>query len=233
MIAPFKLRYMITLKLPLLWVLALPLIVLQGISCMPSATTMHHSGNFSNIRSEIRMTDGTVIRGYASMNALKGEQDLRVRIPGERADRTIPLSKIDRLLAEEHEFVVKWLQSPGRTKHQGSPLKVRAMVKRMGMEADAVQLFEYKYGVANPKSPISNTVTSWYVSFPGEADDLPLCELNSAAYKKKWSNLLTKVENNAVVSAKAPSSVKGLIEQVRKLEMAPETGGMQNFGAAE
>jgi len=233
MIAPFKMRYMITLKLPLLWVLALPLIVLQGISCMPSATTMHHSGHFSNIRSEIRMTDGTVIRGYASMNAMKGEQDLRVRIPGERADRTIPLSKIDRLLAEEHEFVVKWLQSPGRTKHQGTPAKVRAMVKRMGMEADVVQLYEYKYGVSNPKSPISNTVTSWYVSFPGEAGDLPLCELNSPLYKQKWAHLITRVENNSVVSAKAPSSVKGLIEQVRKLDFPQEAGGMQNFGAAE
>jgi hypothetical protein len=110
---------------------------------------------------------------------------------------------------------------------------VRAMVKRMGMEEDMVQLFEYKYAIANPKSPISNTVTTWYVSFPDEAEDLPLSELNSAAYKQKWANLLTKVEQGSVVSAKPPASAKNLMEQVRKLEFAPEAGGMQNFGAAE
>lgn len=221
------------LKMPLLWVYALPFVVLSATSCVPSATTMHHSGSFSNIRSEILMNDGSVIRGYASMNAMKGEDALRVRVQGERADRMIPLAKIDRLLAEEHTFVVKWLETPNRAIREGKSAKVRAMVKRLGMEADPVQIFEYKYAVSNPKSPISNTMTAFFVSFPDDPADLPLCELNSAAYKQKWANLLTRNEKNAVVSTKAPSSVKGLIEQVKKLEISPEAGGMQNFGAAE
>jgi hypothetical protein len=221
------------LKMPLFWVYALPFVLLSAISCVPSATTMHHSGSFSNIRSEILMNDGSVLRGYASMNSMKGEDALRVRVQGEKTERMIPLSAIDKLMAEEHEFVVKWLETPNRAIREGKSAKVRAMVKRLGMEADPVQIFEYKYAVSNPKSPISNTMTAFFVSFPDDPADLPLCELNSAAYKQKWATLLARNENNAVVSTKAPSSVKSLIEQVKKLEISPEEAGMQNFGAAE
>ena len=224
---------MITLRLPLLREFALFLIVVAGISCMPSATSLRHSGSFSNIRSEIIMNDGSILRGYASMNAIKGEEALRVRVQGERHERMIPLSKIDRLVAEEHEFVVKWLQTPTRAAREGKPSKVRAMVRRMGMEADVVQLFEYKYAVSNPKSPISNTMTAWFVSFPNDPETLPLCELNSSAYKKKWADLQSLTDYNSIVSTKAPHSVKGLMEQVRIMNAGPKGDNMQHFGAAE
>lgn len=207
--------------------------VLLVLSCVPAATTLHNSGDFSNLRSEIRLTDGSVIRGYASLNALKGEDALRVRVAGERSERTIPLAKVDRLLAEEHEFVVKLLQTPAKARHGGKPSTVRAMVKRLGMEHDPVQVFEYKFPVSNPKSPISNIMTAWFVSFPGDPANLPLCELNSNTYKQKWARLLARNQNNSVVSSKAPSSVKSLSEQVKKLELSPEESGSKNFGAAD
>lgn len=227
MVAPFKLRYIKALKLPVLWIVAVPLIMLPGISCMHSATTLHHSGSFSNIRSEIRLTDGTVMRGYASMHSMKGEQDLRFRVPGEREERTFHLSKVDRLLAEEHEFVVKWLLAPNNAMREGRQSRVRAMVKRMGMELDMVQVFEYKYAVSNPKSPISNTMTAWYVSFPYEPENLPLCELNSACYKRKWNELLASNKNLEDAPKKSPTSVKSLLEQVKEISVSSKWKGGQ------
>jgi hypothetical protein len=219
------------LPLPFFRTLRALLPVLFFISCAPSATTLHNSGNFSNIRSEIRLTDGTIIKGYASLNALKGENALRVRVTGERTERSIPLAKVDRLYAEEHEFVVKWLKTPVHASQHGKAATTRAMVKRLGMEHDALQVFEYKYPVSNPKSPVNNTMTAWFVSFPGDPDDLPLVELNSQAYKQKWAKLSAAISDNAVVLGKAPSSVKGLLEQAKKIPV--EATGFENFGAAE
>lgn len=217
--------------MPFFWKNPIIILVVLASSCVPAATSLHNSGNFSNIRSEIRLTDGSVIRGYASMNALKGDDALRVRVAGERTERTIPLAKVDRLLAEEHEFVVKMLQTPARVNHGSKVSPLRAMVKRLGMEHDALQVFEYKYPVANPKSPISNTATTWYVSFPGDADNLPLVEMNSPAYRQKWAKLSEKYSDKSLVQAKEPSSVKNLLEAVKKIPA--EADSHENFGAAE
>jgi hypothetical protein len=219
------------LKLPFLWIIRMLIPAILFFACAPAATTLHNSGNFSNIRSEIRLTDGSVLKGYASHNAMNGENALRVRVAGQKSEYMIPLSKIDRLYAEEHEFVVKWLNTPKPATRNGMAATTRAMVKRIGMENDPVQVYEYKYPVSNPKSPIDNIMTAWFVSFPGDPDDLPLVEFNSAAYRQKWAKLTARNQDGTAGLEKAPSSVKSLLEEVRKLPA--EASGFENFGAAE
>jgi len=162
---------------------------------------------------------------------VKGDDAVRFKVPGERVERFISLSEITKLKAEEHEFVVKWIETPYKAVKEGKPRKTRAMVKRMGMESDPVQVSEYKYAIRNPKSPIHNYQTACFVSFPNEAPGLALCELASSCYKQKWASIVVADNADKRIPEHAPATVKHLLEAVKKIDLP--NSQQQNFGLAE
>jgi hypothetical protein len=221
----------VPMKYPLFVTILILLFFVISSCSPPAATQLKHGGDFSNIRSEIVLNNGETIFGYASLNLVKGDDAVRFKVPGERAERLISLSEITKLKAEEHEFVVKWIETPYNAVKEGKPRKTRAMIKRMGMESDPVQVFEYKYAVRNPKSPIHNFQTTWYVSFPNEAPGLALCELASSCYKQKWATIVEANNGDKRITEHAPASVKHLLEAVKKIDFP--NNQQQNFGIAE
>lgn len=89
------------------------------------------------------------------------------------------------------------------------------------MESDAVQVFEYKYEVRNPKSPIPNLRTTWYVDFPGEDSQKPLTEFATSAYRQKW-DLMVKSADLFMASNRPPNSLKSLMNEVKKIGLESE-----------
>jgi hypothetical protein len=100
------------------------------------------------------------------------------------------------------------------------------MVKRVGLQNDFIQVFEYKYGLKNPKSPIKTMHTTWFVGFMGENSNSALAELGTPNFKLRWSKLLENYPDRSLVSSSYPSNVKQLEEAVRLFEnvKGAETG---------
>lgn len=186
-------------------------------SCSVSSTQMRHSGDFSKIRSEVFLEDGSSFLAYTSFGVRNG-QHIKVQLPGERHERDIPLHQVKMLKMEDHEFVVRLIQTPMVATRQGRPSQTRAVLKRLGMEADAVQVFEYKFEVNHPKSPLPSLQTAYFVSFLGDPVEHPMNELGSPAYKAKWDALILST-NPDLVSVRPPQSVKGLLDDVKKLNL--------------
>ncbi len=199
--------------LPAIWS-GLSILLLSA--CVTPATHMRHAGEFSNIRSEVFLADGSSFLAYTSYDKNVSKESLTVQLPGEKNERSIPLAHVEKLKMEDHEFVVRWITTPQASQREGKPAHKRTIMKRMGMESDIVQVFEYKYELRNPKSPIPTTHTTWYVAFPGEDSRKPLTELGSADYRKKW-NFLVKDAGFIAVSAKPPHNVKLLLDEVKKI----------------
>jgi hypothetical protein len=194
------------------------LYTLLQVSCKAPSTQMHSGSEFSNIRAELLMVDGTTQTGYTSINLHSGDQHLTFVEPGKRSEKQIPISKVEKLKMEDHEFVVKMIQTPDAAVREGKSKVSRVILKRLGMEADTLQVYEYKYKINNPKSPIKNTMTAWYIEFPGNAQNEPLCTMGTGCYKQKWIAYAKSRQANEKLVSNAPQNVKSLLDQVRFLE---------------
>ena len=188
------------------------------VSCKAPATQLHSGSEFSNIRAELFLIDGTSQIGYTSLNLHSGDEHLTFVEPGKRSEKQIPLSKVEKLKMEDHEFVVKVINAPEAAVREGKSKYSRVILKRLGMEADSLQVFEYKYKVSNPKSPVKNTMTAWYIEFPGVAGNEPLCALGTVCYKQKWNSFVSSRGGNDKLTVNAPQTVKYLLDQVRLLD---------------
>ncbi|HSK11879.1 MAG TPA: hypothetical protein VK907_01635 [Phnomibacter sp.] len=195
-----------------------------AIGCAPAATSLRHGSDLSNVRSEVVLTNGTSFTGYATYRGSYKNNELKVYHPGEKREYSYSLTEVEKLKAEEHEFVVRLLISPEGARRNGAAETTRAMVRRLGMEHDAVQVYEYKYQVKHPKSPLDKWETGWFVEFPGEPAGKPLVQLGSTAYRQKWTSLAMLHNLNQVqLDQKAPASYKELLQEIRKIpEQATE-----------
>lgn len=195
--------------------------VLVVSSCSSPATTMRHGNDFSNIRSEVVLNNGNSVLGYATYEGAFDAGQVSLYIPAERKHVKIPLNDIEKMKVEDHEYVVKKLVSPYNARKNGAATITKAMVRRMGMEKDPIQVFEYKYPVKNPKSPLNSLETVWFVSFPGDLPDRPLVQMGSSAYKEKWNELVYGMQQeNVMLQKKAPASAKSLIDQIKEIPVS-------------
>jgi hypothetical protein len=184
------------------------------VGCMVPATVLQHGGSFSNIRSEIHLTDGTRMLGYASFNAEGNGGGILHRSLNGKQTALVPLERVDRVYTDEHEFVVRRIETPATARKEGKPAIQKVVLKRLSSEQSPIQVFEYKYTVDNPKSSMPITMTTTYVDFLGKSSQNPLLELNSKAYREQWSVLTNNLSN---IENAAPSSAKKLLEEIKKL----------------
>jgi hypothetical protein len=186
---------------------------ISQIGCMVPATMLQHGGSFSNIRSEIHLTDGTRMLGYASFNAEGNGGGILHRSLNGKQTALVPLERVDKVYTDEHEFVVRRIETPAAARKEGKPAIQKVVLKRLSNEQSPIQVFEYKYTVDNPKSSMPVTLTTSYVDFLGKSSQDPLLELNSKSYREQWSILTNNLNN---IENSAPSSVKKLLQEIKK-----------------
>jgi hypothetical protein len=196
----------------------LSIFVLVFFSCSSPTTSMRHGNDFSNIRSEVILNNGNSVVGYTSYKGMSGPGQVTMYLPAERKEVKFSLSEIERMKVEDHEYLVKMIVSPYNARKNGAGLITKAMVRRLGMEKDPIQVFEYKYEVKNPKSPLHSIETAWFVSFPDDIPDRPLIQMGSQTYKAKWSEFVFDMQQqNVVIEGKAPASPKILLDHIKDI----------------
>lgn len=200
-----------------IYLISLSTLFLVFMSCGATQTTVKkHGGDFSNVRANILMHNEESAFGYATLNVSTGDRNLTLWVPGERKERIIKLDDIISITIEEQVFEVRWLSNPSASRRQGNPRLVQAVVERLSEAQDVIEVFEYKYKVRNPKSTIGTTQTAYFVSFPSDERQVPMCELGSTCYREKWSALVANQAPDAGISMKPPATVKHLLAQLEK-----------------
>jgi hypothetical protein len=156
--------------------------------------------------------------GYATMEKSRFEESVRLRVPGKREEIVLKIHEIDRMLVEDQEYVVMKLEAPKAMVKEGSGKVVTSMVKRVGLQNDFIQVFEYKYGLKNPKSPIKTMHTTWFVGFMNKNPSEVLSELGSPGFREKWSIFLENQPKLNGLANHFPGSVKQINEIIKNLE---------------
>lgn len=201
------------------------------ISCgSAELTQVKHGNDFSNLRSEVVLKNGSKYFGYATLEKGKhGTDKLWVSIPGSRQEKVFSIVEVEKMVAEDQEFVVKQLITPAVMVKEGYPNLTTSMVKRISEPHSLVQVYEYKYGVKNPKSPIKSLHTTWFVSFPDDKAGLPLTEFSSFSFKSKWDKWAGGLAKENGSQVPHPGNIKQLLSAVKQLENTPNSLSVGNL----
>jgi hypothetical protein len=188
---------------------------------------MQHSGDFSNLRTEITLNNGTRFIGYTTYESGAGNI-MQIYNPANKVTTNISLQEINKLEIEEVAFLVKWIETPVQVRKKGMPAKKMAVLRRLANENPDLQVFEYKYSVKHPKSPLNKTETAIYVQF-GHEDLKPLKQMGTPAFDQQWKESFMRPHHSTeslVVASKSPKSLKSL------LKLAQSNSAPINDGAA-
>lgn len=188
---------------------------ISQIGCMVPATMLQHGGSFSNIRSEIHLTDGTRMLGYASFNAEGNGGGILHRSLNGKQTALVPLERVDKVYTDEHEFVVRRIETPAAARKEGKPAIQKVVLKRLSNEQSPIQVFEYKYTVDNPKSSMPVTLTTSYASFEHMDNSAPLAEVGKDTFRQQWQAYQAG-DGNTTDPKSMPANGKALLQYIKK-----------------
>lgn len=194
---------------------AVVIFFISQIGCMVPATMLQHGGSFRNIRSEIHLTDGTRMLGYASFNAEGNGGGILHRSLNGKQSALVPLDRVEKVYTDDHEFVVRRIETPAAARKEGRPAIQKVVMKRLSNEQSPIQVFEYKYTVDNPKSSMPVTLTTSYAAFEGVDIATPLAEVGKESFKQQWQ-AYQSANSNEVGQTNIPLSGKALLQYLKK-----------------
>jgi hypothetical protein len=200
---------------------------ISHIGCMVPATMLQHAGNFSNIRSEIHLNDGTRMLGYASFNADGYGGGILHRSLNGKQTALVPLEKVNKVYTDEHEFVVRRIETPAAARKEGKPAIQKVVLKRLNNEQSPIQVFEYKYTVDNPKSSMPITLTTSYAFFAHMDNTTPLPEVGKDTFRKQWQAYLAS-EGNTTEARAMPANGKALLQYIKKYSVQQPDNAISN-----
>lgn len=187
------------------------------VGCLVPATAIQHGGHFSNLKGMLLLVNGTQLSGYVSYNGTSGLSSLQHRSLDGREKNTFSLDEIDRITTDDHDFVVRRIETPARARKEGKPPVQKVMLRRMSTENAPIQVFEYKYNVDNPKSSMPLTLTTTYAAFiPDDTAEI-LVEIGKENFKKQWHVYVGKLERKGS-DLKVPDTSKELLDYLKEYQ---------------
>lgn len=156
--------------------------LISQIGCIIPATVLQYGGSFSNIRSEIHLTDGTRMLGYASFNPEGNGGGILHRSLNGKQSALVPLDRVAKVYTHDHEFLVRHIETPAAARKEGKPDIQKVVLKRLNSDQSPIQVFEYKYTLDNPESSLPVRLTTSYAAFEGVDIASPLVEVGKESF---------------------------------------------------
>lgn len=186
------------------------------VCCSVPKTSLHHSSQFSNLRTEITLNSGAKFVGYTTYRA-GIDNVMQVYNPSTRTTTNLSLNEINKLEIEEEAFFIKWIEPPVQSHKHGGSGKKLVVLRQLVTKQPEMYVYEYKYPVKHPKSPVDKIETAFYVQFGQDASG-PLTQFGTSAFTERWNLNLREqgaVSDQSAGISKPPKSLKALLKYSR------------------